>query len=133
MAEFKMPSLGADMASGKLLEWNVKPGDRVKRGQVVAVVGTEKGDIEVEVFEDGVIGERLFAIGAEVPVGAVLAYVGGEEVVAKAGKGSRQSSRGGRHGRACRRAAAPGRGSRTRTAGRQRPPHTHLTAGAQAG
>lgn len=82
MAEFKMPSLGADMASGKLLEWNVKPGDPVKRGQVVAVVGTEKGDIEVEVFEDGIIGEVLFPIGAEIPVGAVLAMIGGEEVLA---------------------------------------------------
>ena len=83
MAEFKMPSLGADMASGKLLEWNVKPGDRVKRGQVVAVVGTEKGDIEVEVFEDGIIGEVLFPLGAEIPVGAVLAMIGGEEVLAQ--------------------------------------------------
>jgi pyruvate dehydrogenase E2 component (dihydrolipoamide acetyltransferase) len=82
MAEFKMPSLGADMASGKLLEWNVKPGDHVKRGQVVAVVGTEKGDIEVEVFEDGLIGEVLFPIGAEIPVGAVLAMIGGAEVLA---------------------------------------------------
>jgi pyruvate dehydrogenase E2 component (dihydrolipoamide acetyltransferase) len=77
MSEFKMPSLGADMASGKLLEWMVKPGDRVKRGQVMAVVGTEKGDIEVEVFEDGVVGELLATVGQEVPVGDVLATVRG--------------------------------------------------------
>lgn len=77
MAEFLMPSLGADMQSGKLLEWLVKPGDVVKRGQVVAVVGTEKGDIEVEVFEDGVIHDFAAQIGAEVPVGAVLAIING--------------------------------------------------------
>ena len=34
MIEFRMPSLGADMDEGKLLEWKVKPGDKVKRGDV---------------------------------------------------------------------------------------------------
>ncbi len=77
MAEFLMPSLGADMQSGKLLEWLVKPGDVVKRGQIVAVVGTEKGDIEVEVFEDGVIHDFAVQAGAEVPVGARLAIING--------------------------------------------------------
>ena len=43
MAEFRMPSLGADMEAGTLVEWLVKPGDRVKRGDVVAVVETQKG------------------------------------------------------------------------------------------
>lgn len=80
MAEFLMPSLGADMQSGKLLEWLVKPGDTVKRGQVVAVVGTEKGDIEVEVFEDGVIHDFAVETGAEVPVGALLAIINGGAV-----------------------------------------------------
>ena len=72
MAEFRMPSLGADMQSGKLLEWKVAPGTLVKRGQVVAVVGTEKGDIEVEVFEEGIIHDFAVQEGAEVPVGAPL-------------------------------------------------------------
>ncbi len=81
-----MPSLGADMASGKLLEWHVKPGEKVKRGQVIAVAGTEKGDIDVEVFEDGIVGDLLIPIGSEIPVGAVLAYIGGEEVLARPAK-----------------------------------------------
>ena len=79
-----MPSLGADMESGRLLEWLVKPGDRVKRGQVVAVVGTEKGDIEVEVFEGGVIQAFAVQEGAEVPVGALLAMIDGGKAAAKA-------------------------------------------------
>lgn len=83
MAEFLMPSLGADMESGKLLEWLVKPGDAVKRGQVVAVVGTEKGDIEVEVFEDGVIHDFAAQAGAEVAVGALLAIINGGVPAAK--------------------------------------------------
>lgn len=78
MAEFRMPSLGADMQSGKLLEWLVKPGDTVKRGQVIAVVGTEKGDIEVEIFEDGVVRALLAAPGSEMPVGAPIALIESE-------------------------------------------------------
>jgi pyruvate dehydrogenase E2 component (dihydrolipoamide acetyltransferase) len=55
MADFAMPSLGADMEYGTLLEWRVKPGDAVKRGDIVAVVDTSKAEIEVEIFQDGVI------------------------------------------------------------------------------
>ncbi len=68
-----MPSLGADMESGTLLEWRVKPGDPVSRGDILAVVDTSKAEIEIEVFEDGVIDELLVPEGTKVPVGAVLA------------------------------------------------------------
>ena len=57
MADFLMPSLGADMETGTLVEWLVKPGDRVKPGDVVAVVETHKGAIDVEIFLDGVIDD----------------------------------------------------------------------------
>jgi len=83
-----MPSLGADMEFGTLLEWRVKPGDVVKRGDIVAVVDTSKAEIEVEVFEDGVIDELLVPEGtARVPVGTVLATLrtGGGEVTPPAG------------------------------------------------
>jgi pyruvate dehydrogenase E2 component (dihydrolipoamide acetyltransferase) len=73
MADFLMPSLGADMTSGTLLEWHVKPGQAVKRGDIVAVVDTSKAEIEVEIFEDGIIDELLVAEGTKVPVGTVLA------------------------------------------------------------
>ncbi|HEX8714657.1 MAG TPA: biotin/lipoyl-containing protein, partial [Solirubrobacteraceae bacterium] len=76
MADFLMPSLGADMEFGTLLEWRVKPGDAVKRGDIVAVVDTSKAEIEVEIFEDGVIDELLVAEGTKhVPVGTALARV----------------------------------------------------------
>lgn len=75
MGEFKMPSLGADMKAGTLLEWRVTPGQRVKRGDIVAVVDTSKAEIEVEIFEDGVIGKLLVPEGARVPVGTALATV----------------------------------------------------------
>ena len=51
MFEFKLPSLGADMDEGKLLEWLVRPGDRVVKGQVVAIVDTSKAAVDVETGE----------------------------------------------------------------------------------
>ncbi len=73
MSDFVMPSLGADMEAGTVLEWYVKPGDTVERGDIVALVDTSKAEIEVEIFEGGVIDELLVPVGERVPVGAVLA------------------------------------------------------------
>lgn len=70
-----MPSLGADMESGTIVEWRVRPGDTVHRGDIVAVVDTDKSTIEVEVFEDGIVRELVVPPGAEVPVGTVLATI----------------------------------------------------------
>lgn len=72
-----MPALGADMESGTLVEWLVKPGDRVKSGDVIAVVETQKGAIEVEVFLEGVVSNILIPEGERVPVGTVLAQIDG--------------------------------------------------------
>jgi pyruvate dehydrogenase E2 component (dihydrolipoamide acetyltransferase) len=76
MPDFLMPSLGADMESGKVMTWLVAPGSRVKRGDVVAVVETQKGAIDVEIFLDGVI-DALVPPGTERRVGEVLAQVSG--------------------------------------------------------
>jgi len=77
MAEFRMPSLGADMEDGTLVEWLKHPGDEVKRGDVIAVVDTDKGAIEIEVFEDGVLEKTVVTPGEKVPVGTVLALIRG--------------------------------------------------------
>jgi len=71
--EFKLPSLGADMEEGKLLEWKVKPGDTVKRGDVVAVVDTSKAAVDVEIWQDGVVQELVTQPGETIPVGTVMA------------------------------------------------------------
>jgi pyruvate dehydrogenase E2 component (dihydrolipoamide acetyltransferase) len=75
MADFRMPSLGADMEAGTLVEWMVKPGDRVKRGDIVAVVETQKGAIEIEIFEAGQVERILVDVGGKVPVGTPLARI----------------------------------------------------------
>jgi len=75
MSDFTMPSLGADMTAGTLLEWYVRPGDAVRRGDIVASVDTSKAEIEIEIFEDGVVGKLLVEVGTRVPVGTPLATI----------------------------------------------------------
>lgn len=70
-----MPSLGADMERGTVVEWLVGPGDEVHRGDVVATVDTEKSLIDVECFESGTVERLLVGTGTTVPVGAPLAVI----------------------------------------------------------
>jgi pyruvate dehydrogenase E2 component (dihydrolipoamide acetyltransferase) len=84
MSEFKMPSLGADMDAGTLVEWKVKSGDSVKRGDIIAAVETAKGVIEIECFEDGILDQIFFQAGQEIPVGQVLATISSKEEFGKA-------------------------------------------------
>ena len=72
------------MEAGTLVEWLVKPGDRVKRGDIVAVVETQKGAIEIEIFETGQVEQILVDIHSKVPVGTPLAWIR-TELEAKAG------------------------------------------------
>ena len=73
MIEFKLPSLGAEMDEGTLLEWKVKPGDPVRKGDVVAVVDTSKSAIDVEIWDEGTIYELVLGLHETVPVGTVMA------------------------------------------------------------
>jgi len=74
-AEFTMPSLGADMEAGTILEWLVKPGDVVRRGDIVAVVDTAKAAVDVECFTSGTVQRILIEPGQLVPVGTPLATI----------------------------------------------------------
>ncbi|WP_375569338.1 dihydrolipoamide acetyltransferase family protein [Seohaeicola saemankumensis] len=82
MGMFTMPSLGADMEAGQLVEWLVAPGDVVGRGDVVAVVETQKGAIEVETFEAGTVQRLIATIGQDLPVGAPMALILAEDEAA---------------------------------------------------
>ena len=72
------------MDAGTLVEWLVKPGDHVKRGDIVAVVETQKGAIEIETFETGEIEQILVDLDTKVPVGTPLARIR-TELESKAG------------------------------------------------
>ncbi|WGW06021.1 dihydrolipoamide acetyltransferase family protein [Tropicibacter oceani] len=75
MSAFVMPSLGADMEAGVLVEQLIAPGDPVQRGDVIGAVETQKGVIEIEVFESGTLAEWLVPLGTKVPVGTPLAMI----------------------------------------------------------
>ena len=78
MISFKMPSLGADMEDGTLVEWRKQPGDLLKRGDIIADVDTQKGLIEIEFFGEGILEKHLVAEGEKIPVGTVMALIRGE-------------------------------------------------------
>ena len=71
--DYAMPSLGADMDEGRVIEWRVAPGDTVHRGDLVAVVETEKSDIDIEIWHDGIVEEFLVDVGELVDVGTPIA------------------------------------------------------------
>ncbi|PLW78475.1 dihydrolipoamide acetyltransferase family protein [Cohaesibacter celericrescens] len=75
MIDFLMPSLGADMEDGKLVEWLVEPGAMLKHGDTIAVVETQKGAIEIEIFNEGIFDHPLVDIGMAVPVGTPIAAI----------------------------------------------------------
>jgi pyruvate dehydrogenase E2 component (dihydrolipoamide acetyltransferase) len=79
MSQFVMPSLGADMESAVLMEWKVKEGDHVSKGEVIAEVETSKGVIEIEVFEEGIVEKILVEEESECAVGTPLAFIRTEQ------------------------------------------------------
>lgn len=70
-----MPSLGAEMTSGKLLEWNIAVGDNIKRHDIIAVIDTDKAAIDVESFGEGVVEKLITTPGERVSVGTVMALI----------------------------------------------------------
>ena len=79
MQEFKLPSLGADMDDGTLVAWKVKPGDKVKRGDVLAIVDTSKAAIDIESWQEGIVQELRVQPGDKFPVGTVMALLSSSE------------------------------------------------------
>ncbi len=95
--EITMPRLSDTMQQGTVVKWNVKEGDTVKSGDVLADIETDKATMELESFDAGVVASLAAKEGANVPVGAtivVLATKGEDpaEVKAKAGGGAATSS-----------------------------------------
>jgi pyruvate dehydrogenase E2 component (dihydrolipoamide acetyltransferase) len=70
-----MPQLGLTMEEGTVGTWAVKPGDKLKKDDVILSISTDKVDMDVEATEDGVFREIVVEEGKTVPVGTVLAYI----------------------------------------------------------
>jgi pyruvate dehydrogenase E2 component (dihydrolipoamide acetyltransferase) len=88
-----MPKLGFDMREGVLNTWLKTVGDRVKRGEVVAEIESDKATLELESQVEGVLLKILQEPGAVVPIGANVAIVGaeGEEIAGMNGGAADES------------------------------------------
>lgn len=73
--EITMPKLSDTMEEGKILRWLKHPGDEIHHGDAVAEVETDKADMVLEAFDDGVLEEITLKEGESAPVGAVIALM----------------------------------------------------------
>lgn len=73
-----MPRLSQDMESGRIVEWLMKEGDRVERGQSVLLVETDKAEVDVEAPETGLLRRILAPVGTDAAIGSVLAIISAE-------------------------------------------------------
>ena len=83
-----MPALSPTMEEGNLAKWHVKVGDKVKPGDVIAEIETDKATMEVEAVDEGTVTKLLVEEGAQgVKVNAVIAELDGEGGGAAPAKG----------------------------------------------
>ena len=71
-----MPKLSDTMSEGVIAKWNVKEGDVVKTGDIIAEVETDKATMDVEVFDGGTILKIIAKEGEAVPLGGLMAIIG---------------------------------------------------------
>lgn len=93
--QMKMPRLSDTMEQGTIVRWAVKPGQKVRSGDVVADIETDKATMELQTFDDGTIASLAVPEGQQVPVGTVimvLAEAGEDASAVGAGAGAGSSS-----------------------------------------
>jgi pyruvate dehydrogenase E2 component (dihydrolipoamide acetyltransferase) len=93
--EVTMPQMGYDMTEGTINEWRVKEGDPVTRGDTLASIATDKADIDIEAYADGVLRKIVVQPGQTVPVGTVIAWIGEPDEDVPDSGGSNGSAGGG--------------------------------------
>ncbi|MCA9903251.1 MAG: 2-oxo acid dehydrogenase subunit E2, partial [Anaerolineae bacterium] len=71
-----LPNAGFDTQSARIIEWLVKPGDSIAKGDVIAVIESDKANVELESIAAGIVLDILYPEDTEVPVGATIAHVG---------------------------------------------------------
>ncbi len=87
MTDILMPALSPTMEEGTLAKWLVKAGDKIRAGDVIAEIETDKATMEVEAVDEGTVGEILVPEGAEgVKVNAPIARLLGDGESPSGGK-----------------------------------------------
>ena len=76
---FRMPSISADTEEVVLLEWSVKPGTKVKAGDAIAIVETDKANVDITVDQTSILWRSLVEPGTSLDVGTPIAILIGED------------------------------------------------------
>jgi pyruvate dehydrogenase E2 component (dihydrolipoamide acetyltransferase) len=76
--EFKFPDIGEGIHEGKLLEWYVKPGEKVKEGDPLMKVETDKVVTDIPIPKTGIIAAIYGAVNEIIHVGQIIAVIAGE-------------------------------------------------------
>ena len=76
---FRMPSISADTEEVVLLEWSVKPGTKVAAGDAIAVVETDKANVDITVDQTSILWRSLVEPGTSLDVGTPIAILIGED------------------------------------------------------
>ncbi|MBS3764027.1 MAG: 2-oxo acid dehydrogenase subunit E2 [Planctomycetes bacterium] len=79
LQEVLLPQLGQTMEEGTIEKWHKKEGDKVKKGEVLFELTTDKATLEVESFADGLLKKILVEEGKTVPVNELVAIIGEED------------------------------------------------------
>lgn len=129
--EITMPRLSDTMQSGTIVKWNVKEGDSVKSGDVVADVETDKATMELQSFDAGTVASLAVPEGQSVPVGTVIAVLAakGEDVSAIKKPGAARSAEA---VASSQKAGSPAPRAGTAVAEPPAKPHAHTTNGHDA-
>jgi pyruvate dehydrogenase E2 component (dihydrolipoamide acetyltransferase) len=65
--EVFMPALSSTMTEGKIVSWVKAPGDRVEKGETVVIVESDKADMDVESFHEGILAAIVVEAGVRPP------------------------------------------------------------------
>ena len=75
VVDMLMPKMGESIAEATIVAWRKKPGDAVKKDEIILEISTDKVDSEVPAPNSGVLTELLYAVDATVEVGKVIARI----------------------------------------------------------
>ena len=75
VTKVQMPKLSEAMESGKIIKWLKKEGDPIQSGDILAEVETDKADVEMEAFGNGILRKILVAAGEKAAVGTLIGVI----------------------------------------------------------
>ena len=84
--EVFMPALSSTMTEGKIVSWVKAPGDKIEKGETVVIVESDKADMDVESFHEGILAAIVVEAGGTAPVGEAIALLAETEAEVEAAK-----------------------------------------------